>query len=230
MSQQKNAEKKRVFGIRLRTRCEKLSIQQNELAQHVGVKPSAIGGWMRGEYLPTGKNMRKLTERLGVSAEWLLGKETAADDAPTLPKLHEPQEQRRKFFSSIIYGRKGEGKRLLLEKVSEHTGLAMWMLHDKTETDLNELISKAAIEGQTHIARELLDYLDARRAATSSEQDVADAVASIPDAERAADRGRGSPPKPGAAAPSAGKSRPSADALPESREPHGPEEPAPKKL
>lgn len=71
--QQKNTEKLRVFSERLRTRMARLSLQANEVAEKLGVEPSAVSNWMAGKNLAKGENMRKLTGLLECSATWLLG-------------------------------------------------------------------------------------------------------------------------------------------------------------
>lgn len=79
--QQKNTEKLRVFSERLRTRMARLSLQANEVAEKLGVEPSAVSNWMAGKNLAKGENMRNLKDLLDCSAAWLLGE---SDDVMVL--------------------------------------------------------------------------------------------------------------------------------------------------
>ncbi len=45
---------------------------QQRIADELGVKNQAIGQWMRGETLPSAAMMLKISQRFGVSLDWLL--------------------------------------------------------------------------------------------------------------------------------------------------------------
>lgn len=45
---------------------------QQRIADELGVKNQAIGQWMRGETLPSSTMMLKISQRFGVSLDWLL--------------------------------------------------------------------------------------------------------------------------------------------------------------
>lgn len=45
---------------------------QQRIADELGVKNQAIGQWMRGETLPSSAMMLKISQRFGVSLDWLL--------------------------------------------------------------------------------------------------------------------------------------------------------------
>jgi transcriptional regulator with XRE-family HTH domain len=77
-SQQNNTEKFSLFSGRLRARLAKLGIQQNELADRVGVSPGAVNNWLSGVNAAKGKHLRRLADVLNCDAHWLSG-----DESPT---------------------------------------------------------------------------------------------------------------------------------------------------
>lgn len=74
-SQQKSSEKLRLFSERLRSRIARLGLQQNELAEKVGVEPGAVGNWVKGLNAARGEHLRRVAEVLGVEVGWLSGEQ-----------------------------------------------------------------------------------------------------------------------------------------------------------
>src|SRR5438128_6984319 len=75
-SQQKKSEKLRAFSERFRAALGRANFQDNEIAEKVGVEPSAISNWRQGRNMAKGKNLRRLAEVLNCRPGWLLGEET----------------------------------------------------------------------------------------------------------------------------------------------------------
>ena len=75
------------FATRLRQTMFIKGIRQTEIAEKTGITKGRISRWVRGENTPNGENLAKLAVALGVSSDYLLGKE----EAPrlTLPSFHE---------------------------------------------------------------------------------------------------------------------------------------------
>src|SRR5438132_11353407 len=75
--QQKTSEKLRIFSERFKAALEKSTFhfQDNEIAEKVGVEPSAISNWRQGRNMAKGKNLRRLAEVLDCRPGWLLGEE-----------------------------------------------------------------------------------------------------------------------------------------------------------
>src|SRR6266702_2493657 len=76
-SQQTKSEKLRVFSERFKSALGKWNFQDNEIAQKVGVEPSAISNWRQGRNMAKGKNLRRLAEVLNCRPGWLLGEESS---------------------------------------------------------------------------------------------------------------------------------------------------------
>lgn len=79
--QQKNKEKLSIFLERLTERMARLSLQQNELAERMGLKAGAVGNWLTGQNAISPKNLRKLAEVLQCDRDWLRGMEGAEPGA-----------------------------------------------------------------------------------------------------------------------------------------------------
>ena len=89
--QQKTSEKLRIFSERFKAALERSNFhfQDNEIAEKVGVEPSAISNWRQGRNMAKGKNLRRLAEVLNCRTGWLLGgKEDEAADV--LHRGHTP--------------------------------------------------------------------------------------------------------------------------------------------
>ena len=75
VSQQKKSEKLRLFSERFKSALGRWNFQDNEIAEKVGVEPSAISNWRQGRNMAKGKNLRRLAEVLDCRPGWLLGEE-----------------------------------------------------------------------------------------------------------------------------------------------------------
>jgi len=75
MSQQIKSEKLRIFSERFRSALRSSNFQDNEIAEKMGVAPSAISNWRQGLNMAKGKNLRRLAELLNCQPGWLLGGE-----------------------------------------------------------------------------------------------------------------------------------------------------------
>src|SRR2546423_14625693 len=75
--QQKTSEKLRIFSERFKTALERSNFhfQDNEIAEKVGVEPSAISNWRQGRNMAKGKNLRRLAAVLNCRPGWLSGEE-----------------------------------------------------------------------------------------------------------------------------------------------------------
>jgi transcriptional regulator with XRE-family HTH domain len=72
-SQQIKSEKLRLFSERFRSALRSSNFQDNEIAEKMGVAPSAISNWRQGLNMAKGKNLRRLAELLQCHPSWLLG-------------------------------------------------------------------------------------------------------------------------------------------------------------
>ena len=79
-SQQKKSEKLRFFSERFKAALARANFQDNEIAQKVGVEPSAISNWRQGRNMAKGRNLRRLAEVLKCPPGWLLGEESSEDE------------------------------------------------------------------------------------------------------------------------------------------------------
>src|SRR6266498_1438336 len=91
-SQQKKSEKLRLFSERFRSALRRSNFQDNEIAEKMGVAPSAISNWRQGLNMAKGKNLRRLAEVLKCRPGWLLGEE---DHDPGMHKAQPPKAQTR---------------------------------------------------------------------------------------------------------------------------------------
>src|SRR2546430_12324551 len=74
-SPQIKSEKLRLFSERFRAALGRSRFQDNEIAEKLGVAPSAISNWRQGLNMAKGKNLRRLAEVLDCQPGWLLGEE-----------------------------------------------------------------------------------------------------------------------------------------------------------
>jgi len=66
------------IGERIRQKRKELKLTQQQIATSIGVSPTSLVFWERGETTPKGSNLITLAKKLGVEATWLLtGKETS---------------------------------------------------------------------------------------------------------------------------------------------------------
>lgn len=88
-----------VFSSRLRAAMERNGLTQAELAGSIGLSQAAISKWLKGS-IPSGDQLLKAGQRLGVSMEWLLGVD---GDSPVAPSHISP---------SIVQKARHEAERL----------------------------------------------------------------------------------------------------------------------
>jgi transcriptional regulator with XRE-family HTH domain len=99
--QQKKTEKLREFSQRLKSRMVRLDVQQNELAERLGIEPGAVSNWINARNMPKGKNLRKLAQELHCDGWWLRGGESAQPTTrpsplPDAPGAAAPQDELRR--------------------------------------------------------------------------------------------------------------------------------------
>src|SRR5947208_5403082 len=87
--QQKKSEKLRLFSERFKSALRRSNFQDNEIAEKMGVAPSAISNWRQGLNMAKGKNLRRLAEVLNCRPGWLLGEEDN-DEAGAMGKGQTP--------------------------------------------------------------------------------------------------------------------------------------------
>jgi len=91
-SPQIKSEKLRIFSERFKSALGKSSFQDNEIAEKLGVAPSAISNWRQGLNMAKGKNLRRLAEVLNCQPRWLAGEEEPQQEA-AFAKRTDPHEQ-----------------------------------------------------------------------------------------------------------------------------------------
>jgi len=83
--QQKKSERLRIFSERFRSALRRSNFQDNEIAEKIGVAPSAISNWRQGLNMAKGKNLRRVAELLNCRPGWFLGEEDNGD--ATVPRI-----------------------------------------------------------------------------------------------------------------------------------------------
>jgi len=63
--------------------------RQIDLVRATGLSDSQISSWYNGRYRPNGEAMAKIAKALGVTVDYLLGKEEVPISKLTMPQLHE---------------------------------------------------------------------------------------------------------------------------------------------
>ena len=58
-------------GRRLRAAIEALGITQTEVGRALGVAPSKLGNWLRGDNYPTPWFVKRFCDRYGMTTEWI---------------------------------------------------------------------------------------------------------------------------------------------------------------
>lgn len=145
--QQETKDKVRIFSQRLAARAGRLGLQQNEIAEKIGVEPAAVSNWWRGANAAKGKNLRRLADVLQCDADWLLGESDT--QGPVQQTLREDMLEQAAMGPQQL-------------RNSELAALARWLLATRSVEEINDLISKAAHEGRSDVARALLDVKDGR--------------------------------------------------------------------
>ena len=77
----------RVFSQRMKETMLEKGIRQADLVQMTGIDKGALSSYMNGRYMPNAEKIAKIAKALGVSVDYLLGKEDPP--AADLPKTHE---------------------------------------------------------------------------------------------------------------------------------------------
>lgn len=90
---------------RLREKRETAGLTQKDLAEMVGVHPTAIAAWERGERNPKKKNMRRLADALRTSIYELFPSEISTDN-PSLTELIQMPSPFAKHRGNLIIGGK----------------------------------------------------------------------------------------------------------------------------
>ena len=81
-----------VFAQRLHDAMEDKMITPSQLAAAMGVTTYSVHAWKRGDYIPDGYNLMSLALTLGISLDWLMGREN-----PQPPKERGKQKRGRKL-------------------------------------------------------------------------------------------------------------------------------------
>ena len=75
------------FTARLNRAMFMKGIRQTDLAARTGIHKGTLSKYMKGGIVPEGKALVKLSEALGVSVDWLLGKEEMSNAKLTIPEV-----------------------------------------------------------------------------------------------------------------------------------------------
>lgn len=78
---------KSVFMQRMKETMQEKGIRQTDLVEKTGIDKGALSSYMNGRYMPNAEKFAKIANALGVSVDYLLGKEEAQTEKP--PKIHE---------------------------------------------------------------------------------------------------------------------------------------------
>ena len=80
---------KTVFTERMARAMFLKGIRQAELVDKTGIDKGSMSSYVNGRYMPNAENMAKIARALGVSTEYLLGKEEIPVAKMTIPQMHE---------------------------------------------------------------------------------------------------------------------------------------------
>lgn len=76
-----------IFVLRLRQTMAERGYKQADLVKATGFSDGQLSSWYNGKYRPNAEKTAKIAKALGVSVDYLLGKEEAQTERP--PKIHE---------------------------------------------------------------------------------------------------------------------------------------------
>lgn len=76
-----------IFTARLNKAMFMKGIRQIDLAERTGIHRGTLSKYMKGENIPGAKHITNLAAALGVSADWLLGKEEMSNARLTIPEV-----------------------------------------------------------------------------------------------------------------------------------------------
>lgn len=74
-------------GQRLRIAIEALGLRQVEVARSLGVTPSKLNNWLRGDNYPPHMFIVRLRQRYNITSDWLLSGEIAGLPGPLADDL-----------------------------------------------------------------------------------------------------------------------------------------------
>jgi transcriptional regulator with XRE-family HTH domain len=69
------------FGNRVRVARTRRGLTQSQLGERLGVKRSAVSGWEKGRSTPPQDRLYEMADALGITADWLLGRQGRIEDA-----------------------------------------------------------------------------------------------------------------------------------------------------
>lgn len=95
-----NRDKLPQYATRIQSLRKELGMSQKDLAQIIGVTPSAVTLWESGVRFPRGKALSKLAKALGVSQSYLLD-DTQANELPEVSTEPRPKT-RQELIGDIV--------------------------------------------------------------------------------------------------------------------------------
>lgn len=78
-----------LFTQRLRQAMFFKAIRQSDLVYRTGIDKGSISSYINGRYKPSADNIKKIADALGVTADWLLGREEMSITELIPPPTHE---------------------------------------------------------------------------------------------------------------------------------------------
>lgn len=77
--------------------CKLNNIQQKDLAEAIGIRPSALSDWKKGNYKPKVEIISRIADYFNVSTDYLLGR----TDDPTPPQKRTEKPEEKKYVLSV---------------------------------------------------------------------------------------------------------------------------------
>lgn len=81
-------ERENLFGERLRATRKKRGLEQQKLAELIGLPPSSISHFENGSRKPSFDNLRAIAQQLDVTTDYLLGRVDTMDRVEGAQRLH----------------------------------------------------------------------------------------------------------------------------------------------